>query len=234
MKGKLFLIPTPLGENFTIQNINSDVIKTLQGIRFLIAEELKTARRFLKKLDPSCPIDDITFFVLNEHTTPQEFEQYLKVAENGNDVGLLTEAGCPAIADPGSQVVNIAHKNEIKVVPLVGPSSITLALMASGLNGQKFAFWGYLPVKQNERKIKIKQIEKRSKLENQTQIFIETPYRNISLFNDIIAVCEPETQLCIASNITQYDEFILTMKIKKWKLKIPDIHKKPTVFLLLS
>ncbi|PIP55397.1 MAG: SAM-dependent methyltransferase [Bacteroidetes bacterium CG23_combo_of_CG06-09_8_20_14_all_32_9] len=234
MKGKLFLIPTPLGENFTIQNINSDVIKTLQGIRFLIAEELKTARRFLKKLDPSCPIDDITFFVLNEHTTPQEFEQYLKVAENGNNVGLLTEAGCPAIADPGSQVVNIAHKNEIKVVPLVGPSSITLALMASGLNGQKFAFWGYLPVKQNERKIKIKQIEKRSKLENQTQIFIETPYRNISLFNDIIAVCEPETQLCIASNITQYDEFILTMKIKKWKLKIPDIHKKPTVFLLLS
>jgi len=234
MKGKLFLIPTPLGENFTIQNINSDVIKTLQGIRFLIAEELKTARRFLKKLDPSCPIDDITFFVLNEHTTPQEFEQYLKVAENGNNVGLLTEAGCPAIADPGSQVVNIAHKNEIKVVPLVGPSSITLALMASGLNGQKFAFWGYLPVKQNERKIKIKQIEKHSKLENQTQIFIETPYRNISLFNDIIAVCEPETQLCIASNITQYDEFILTMKIKKWKLKIPDIHKKPTVFLLLS
>jgi len=234
MKGKLFLIPTPLGENFTSQNINSDVIKTLQGIRFLIAEELKTARRFLKKLDPSCPIDDITFFVLNEHTTPQEFEQYLKVAENGNNVGLLTEAGCPAIADPGSQVVNIAHKNEIKVVPLVGPSSITLALMASGLNGQKFAFWGYLPVKQNERKIKIKQIEKRSKLENQTQIFIETPYRNISLFNDIIAVCEPETQLCIASNITQYDEFILTMKIKKWKLKIPDIHKKPTVFLLLS
>jgi 16S rRNA (cytidine1402-2'-O)-methyltransferase len=233
MNGKLYLIPTPLGEEFLPDESSVQIAKVISTLNVFIVEELRTARRFLKKVYSAINIDTTTFYVLNEHTTAAEFETYLKISENGIDIGLITEAGCPAIADPGSQIVKIAHKKGIKVIPLVGPSSITLALMASGLNGQQFAFLGYLPIKPVERKAKIQQIEKRSKTENQTQIFIETPYRNISLFNELISTCNPETMLCIASNITQSDEYIATLKIKEWKTKTPDIHKKPAVFLLL-
>jgi 16S rRNA (cytidine1402-2'-O)-methyltransferase len=233
MNGKLYLIPTPLGEEFLPDESSVQIAKVISTLNVFIVEELRTARRFLKKVYSAINIDTTTFYVLNEHTTAAEFETYLKISENGIDIGLITEAGCPAIADPGSQIVKIAHKKGIKVIPLVGPSSITLALMASGLNGQQFAFLGYLPIKPVERKAKIQQIEKRSKTENQTQIFIETPYRNISLFNELISTCNPETILCIASNITQSDEYIATLKIKEWKTKTPDIHKKPAVFLLL-
>lgn len=234
MNGKLYLIPTPLGEEFLPEDSSVQIAKVISNLNCFIVEELRTARRFLKKVHPSINIDTTTFYILNEHTTASEFEQYLKSAENGNDIGLITEAGCPAIADPGSHVIKIAHKKGIRVIPLIGPSSITLALMASGLNGQQFAFLGYLPIKPVERKAKIQQIEKRSKTENQTQIFIETPYRNISLFNELISTCNPDTMLCIASNITQSDEYIVTFKIKEWKTKTLDIHKKPAVFLLLS
>lgn len=234
MNGKLYLIPTPLGEEFLPEESSVQIAKVISTLNVFIVEELRTARRFLKKVYPAINIDTTTFYVLNEHTTAAEFETYLKTSENGTDIGLITEAGCPAIADPGSQVVKIAHKKGIRVIPLVGPSSITLALMASGLNGQQFAFLGYLPIKPVERKARIQQIEKRSKSENQTQIFIETPYRNHSLLTELISTCNPDTLLCIACNITQSDEFIATFKIKEWKTKTIDIHKKPAVFLLLS
>ncbi|PIV57517.1 MAG: SAM-dependent methyltransferase [Bacteroidetes bacterium CG02_land_8_20_14_3_00_31_25] len=234
MKGKLYLIPTPLGEEFLPSDYNSQIKTLLPNLRFFIVEELKTARRFLKKIEPKININEITFYILNEHTQSTEYETFLKPIEAGNNIGLLSEAGCPAIADPGAQVVKIAHLKNINVIPLIGPSSIIMAVMASGLNGQNFAFLGYLPIKPIERKSKIQQIEKRSKTEKQTQIFIEAPYRNISMFNDIIANCNPETLLCIACNITQNNEFIKTKKIKYWKNNVPDINKKPTVFLILA
>ncbi len=234
MKGKLYLIPTPLGEEFLPTNYNSQIKNIIPNLKFFIVEELKTARRFLKKIYPNINIDETTFYILNEHSEIKEYEDFLNPIENGNDIGLLSEAGCPAIADPGSQVVKIAHSKNISVIPLIGPSSIILALMASGLNGQNFAFLGYLPIKPVERKIKIQQIEKRSKLEKQTQIFIEAPYRNISILNDIIGNCNAETLLCIACNITQNDEYIQTKKINEWKNNIPNINKKPTVFLILA
>ncbi len=234
MKGKLYLIPTPLGEHFSTDSFGKEYMDCVLMLKYFIVEELKTARRFLKKINPSCRIDDITFFILNEHTREKDFENFLQYALSGNNIGLLSEAGCPGIADPGAQVVRIAHKNQVQVVPLTGPSSITLALMSSGLNGQNFSFAGYLPVKPEERKAKLLQIEKRSKLENQTQIFIETPYRNISLLTDIIKYCNPNTLLCIASNLTQPDQFIRTLNIASWKNNLPDIHKKPAVFLIMS
>ena len=234
MNGKLYLIPTPLGEEFLPSDYCSQIKTLLPNLKFFIVEELKTARRFLKKIDPKINIDEVTFFILNEHSQVAEYEEFLKPIERENNIGLLSEAGCPAVADPGSQIVKIAHSKNIDIIPLIGPSSITLALMASGLNGQNFAFLGYLPIKPIERKSKIQLIEKRSKLEKQTQIFIEAPYRNISIFNDIIANCNPETQLCIACNITQNDEYIKTKKIKDWKKYIPDINKKPCVFLILA
>ncbi len=234
MNGKLYLIPTPLGEDFLPSDYSSQIKNIMPNLKCFIVEELKTARRFLKKINPNCNIDEITFFILNEHTQTIEYEAFLKPIENENNIGLITEAGCPAIADPGSQIVKIAHSKNIDVIPLIGPSSITLALMASGLNGQNFAFLGYLPIKPAERKAKMQQIEKRSKLEKQTQIFIEAPYRNISIFNALIECCNPETQLCIACNINQNDEYIKTKKIKDWRKNSPDINKKPTVFLILA
>lgn len=234
MNGTLFLIPTPLGENFNQEDFSKKYIEKISGLKHFIVEEIRTARRFLKKLDPSCNIDDITFYLLNEHTTEKEYETYLDITKKGISIGLLSEAGCPGIADPGAQVVNIAHKKGIRVIPLTGPSSITLALMASGLNGQHFSFTGYIPIKPLERKTSLQQLEKKSKIENTTQIFIETPYRNISLLNDIINTCMPSTLLCIACNLNQPDEYIRTMKLADWKNNVPDINKKPAVFLLLS
>jgi 16S rRNA (cytidine1402-2'-O)-methyltransferase len=234
MKGTLFLIPTPLGEIYSIESFSPEYLKLIFSLKHIIVEEIKTARRFLKKLDPSCPIDEITFYILNEHTSEKEFEKYIEVTKTGINMGLLSEAGCPGIADPGAQIVQIAHKNNIKVVSVIGPSSITMALMASGMNGQNFSFAGYLPVKPIERKAKLQQLEKRSKLENQTQIFIETPYRNLSLFTDILGFCQPSTLLCMACNISQPDEFIHTKTIAEWKNNLPDINKKPAVFLMYS
>jgi 16S rRNA (cytidine1402-2'-O)-methyltransferase len=231
MKGKLYLIPTLLGDGDPSDVLPENVLEITRKIRYFIVEELKTARRFLSKIKTYHKIDDISFFVLNEHTKATEVGLYLDPIEN-SDIGLISEAGVPGIADPGAEIVKIAHKKKIQVVPLTGPSSILLAMMASGLNGQNFAFNGYLPVKQHERISRIRHYEKRAISENQAQIFIETPYRNKQLLDDILTTCLPSTLLCIACNITLPDEFIATRSMDEWKKNIPDLHKKPGIFIL--
>jgi len=174
----------------------------------------------------------LTFFILNQHTTPEELSDFLRPMSDGNDMGVLSEAGCPAIADPGADVVAIAQKNNYTVVPLVGPSSILLSLMASGFNGQSFAFVGYLPIQPGERAKALKKLESRAYSENQSQIFIETPYRNMKMLEEILQTCQPNTRLCIAVDITLETEFIKTKTVKEWKTKLPDLSKRPCIFLI--
>ncbi|HCO66899.1 MAG TPA: SAM-dependent methyltransferase [Dysgonomonas sp.] len=232
MNGSLYLIPVTLGDtphNKVIPEENREIVGT---IKYFIVENIRTARRFLKKAEPAINIDDLTFFELNKHTDKTQIDTYLKPICDGQNIGLMSEAGVPAIADPGADVVAIAQRNGYKVIPLVGPSSILLSLMASGFNGQSFAFNGYLPIDANERIRKIKQMENRIFHEDQTQIFIETPYRNEKLVNDIIKNCSPSTKLCIAMNITCEDEYIKTMPVKNWQKHLPDMHKKTCIFLI--
>lgn len=231
MKGKLYLIPSTIGETTVDQVIPLFNRSVINKIRHYIVENERTARRSLIKMGIECAIDDLEFFVLNKHTKKEDIPEFLRKAET-NDLGLLSEAGVPAVADPGSEIVCLAHQKKIEVIPLVGPSSILLALMASGLNGQNFAFAGYLPVQKAERIHRIRQLEYRSKTENQTQLFIETPYRNNQLLEDILDVCTPATQLCIATDITTEDSFIKTKDIQVWKKKKPDLNKRPTIFIL--
>jgi len=232
MQASLFLIPVTLGET-SIEQVLPDYNKeVILSIKHFIVENIRSARRFLKKTDASINIDELTFFELNKHTKPEQIENYLDPISNGYHVGIISEAGCPAIADPGADIVAIAQRKNIKVVPLVGPSSILLALMASGFNGQSFAFHGYLPIDNAERIKKIKQLEQRIYNENQTQLFIETPYRNNKLIEDLIRNCSPATKLCIAMDITCEDEFIKTDSIKNWQKHIPHVDKKPCIFLL--
>ncbi len=231
MKNKLFLIPTVLSDNSLDNVIPPIVYELINNIDIYIVENLRSARRFLKKLNIKKKIDELDFFILNKHTSNIDLEVFLEKIK-GKDFALISEAGCPAVADPGANLIRISHKKDIKIVPIVGPSSILLSLMASGMNGQNFAFVGYLPIKKNERIKKIKFLEKRAKNEKQTQIFIETPYRNLRMLEDLFAICNPETEICIASNITSKDEFIKTKKIKYWKKNIPNIHKIPTIFLM--
>ena len=231
--GTLYLIPTPLAQGALNQTLPDSTRSIIPQLRCFVVEELPTARRFLSASGLKGQIDDLHLCVLNEHTKPQEFDSMLHPLLKGHDVGLLSEAGLPAVADPGATLVALAHQKGIKVVPLIGPSSLMLALMASGLNGQSFAFAGYLPVQPQERKDKISALEKRSKLENQTQIFIETPYRNRSLFEALIAVCAPQTFLCIAANLTAPDAFVATQTIAQWRrAPAPPIHKIPAVFVI--
>lgn len=227
----LYLTPTLLSENTIEQVLNQRVIDIIHHLKQFIVEDIKTARRFILKTGHPKPIDELEFRELNEHTTDQEIASLLPYLKK-EDTGILSDAGVPGVADPGAAVVRLAHANSIKVVPLVGPSSILMALMASGLNGQTFAFVGYLPVKQNERKEKIKALEVRSACERQTQIFIETPYRNMQLLDDILQTCRPVTMLSIAADITGKNEFILTQSIRQWKKQIPELDKIPAVFLL--
>jgi 16S rRNA (cytidine1402-2'-O)-methyltransferase len=231
MKGKLYLIPATIGDTVINHVIPSYVKEVVSGIKHYIVEDERTARRMLIKLEIPFPIDEIHFYVLNKHTNIAEIPGFLKVSET-EDIGLLTEAGVPAIADPGSEIVALAHARNIRVVPLVGPSSILLAMMASGLNGQNFAFNGYLPINSHERINKIKQLETRSQLEQQSQIFIETPYRNNKLLKDILATCNDQTLLCIAANICTNNEFIETHAIVHWRTKIPDLHKIPVIYII--
>jgi len=204
-------------------------------LKHFIVEDIRTTRRYLSKIGVLTPIDQIDFQLLNEHTKQTEIELLLKPLLEGNDVGLLSEAGLPAVADPGSQLVAIGNRIGLKIVPLTGPSSIFLTLMASGLNGQNFAFVGYLPIKTDERKKRIKQLELRSKQEQQTQIFIEAPYRNLHLFQDIINECNPETLLTLGVELTTISEFIATKKIREWKNStFPDINKKNCVFCFMA
>ncbi len=232
MKGKLYLIPNTLGAAETGHIIPAEVALIAVKLRHFIVEDLRTARRYLRLLSRQMDIDNSTFMELNKHTTPGQISEYLKPLKNGHDVGIISEAGCPGIADPGADVVKIAHESGIQVVPLVGPSSILLALMASGMNGQNFAFNGYLPIKKEERIKTIRKLELRSRNENQSQVFIETPFRNNYLAQDILSVCSPVTNLCIACNLTLDDEYVVTKSVKNWKGKLPDLDKKPTIFIL--
>lgn len=228
----LYLIPTSLGEtdlDRILPAYNNEIVNRLD---FFIVEDVRTARRFLKKINPATDIDSKTFYLLNQHTRPEEIAGFLKPLSEGREVGIISEAGCPAIADPGADVVAIAQEKGFKVVPLVGPSSILLALMSSGFNGQSFAFNGYLPVQPADRTKAIKRLENRAHNEKQSQIFIETPYRNMKMLQDIISVCQPSTRLCIAADITLETEFIRTKTIKDWKCQLPDLNKRPCIFIL--
>ena len=230
--GRLFLIPSPLGEGELNWIIPDHVKQCIANLTHFVVEHPKTARHFLKQIGLQRPIQTITFQTLDKHTLVNELDTLLEPIYTGKDMGLLSEAGCPAIADPGANLVRIAHEKEIQVVPLVGPSSILLALMASGLNGQSFSFHGYLPIDRASCIEKIIQIESASLKLKQTQIFIETPYRNKKLFELLIAHCQRSTHLCIASNLTLQGEAIKTRSIKDWQTNSPDFEKKPTVFLL--
>lgn len=228
----LYLIPVLLGDTPVDQVIPTYNKSIVSELKFYIVENIRTARRFLKKCDPDIDIDSLTFFELNKHTNIKDVSGFLDPMKSGESMGVMSEAGCPGVADPGADVVAIAQQKGYKVVPLVGPSSMLMAIMASGFNGQSFAFHGYLPIDSNERANKLKQLESRSYNENQTQLFIETPFRNQKLAEDILQHCKPQTQLCIATNISCDDEQIVTKSIKAWKGKLPDLHKKPTVFLI--
>lgn len=232
MDGFLYLVPVTLGDTPVSKVIPDGNKEIIAGIKFFIVENIRTARRFLKKTEPSVNIDELTFFELNKHTDLTQIDSYLKPIFEGHSVGLMSEAGVPAIADPGADVVAIAQRSKIRVVPLVGPSSILLSLMASGFNGQSFAFHGYLPIDSGERIRKIKQMENRIFNEDQTQIFIETPYRNEKLVNDILKNCSSSVKLCIAVNITCEDEYIKTLSVKEWGKRLPDMHKKTCIFLI--
>ena len=233
-KGKLYLIPSPLGENDPAEVIPQPVLNSLEGFRTFVVEEIRTARRYLSKAGLKGKIGDLEFHELNEHTDQATVEGYIRLFEGGNDVALISEAGLPAVADPGAQLVALAHRHGIEVVPAVGPSSLMLALMASGLNGQSFAFCGYIPAKTEERRSRLRTLEKVSGQLKQTQILIETPYRNDSLFADILAVCAPNTRVCVAANITMPDAYIKTKKVSEWKKEGLTIGKMPCVFLMLS
>lgn len=233
-KGKLYLIPSPLGDNDPAEVIPGPVLGSLSMFRTFVVEEIRTARRYLSRAGLKGKIGELEFFELNEHTGQQQIEGYLKLFENGNDVALISEAGLPAVADPGAKLVALAHRHGIRVVPEVGPSSLMLALMASGLNGQSFAFCGYLPAKSDERKARLRAIEKLSAGNGQSQIFIETPYRNDSMLGDILDVCKGETQVCIAADITLPDADIRTRTVSEWRQEKPVIGKRPCVFILLA
>ena len=233
-KGKLYLIPSPLGDNDPAEVIPAPVLKSLEGIRIFIVEEVRTVRRYLSRAGLKGKIDSLEFHELNEHTDSATIEGYIKFLEEGNDVALISEAGLPAVADPGAQLVALAHRHCVEVIPAVGPSSLMLALMSSGLNGQSFAFVGYIPAKTDERKARIKQLEKISAQLKQTQIMIETPYRNDSLFADLLSVCASGTRICVAANITMPDAFIKTMTAGEWKRCGINIGKRPCVFLILA
>lgn len=232
MAGTLYLIPTTLGDSTISSVIPSDIALLLKQIKFFIVEDIRTSRRYLKKVDKSINIDDLTFYELNKHTTAQQKSNFLNAAKKGNNMGIISEAGCPGVADPGADIVAAAHQLNIKVVPLVGPSSILLSLMASGMNGQCFAFQGYLPIKSGDRAKAIKHLEELSIREKQTQIFIEAPYRNNHLLKDIIALCNAKTRVCVACDITLETELIKTKTVAQWKGKLPELHKKPTIFLI--
>lgn len=231
--GTLYLIPTTLGESPLPLVIPEQVRHIAANLTVFVAENPKTARQYLKLLEPITPLQDIQIFTLDKHTRQEQLEEFLKPALSGKDIGLVSEAGCPAVADPGALLVRLAHRKGIRVAPLVGPSSILLALMASGMNGQAFAFHGYLPIQKAERCKRVAELEKESAGRNQTQIFIEAPYRNQPLLEDIVQTCEPGTELCIATDITLDSEHIETRAILEWRNhKLPDINKKPTIFLL--
>ena len=232
--GKLYLIPTPLGEGNPAEVLPAPVLELLPTLDCFVVEQVRTARRFLSSAGLKGHVGELEFHELNEHTRPEEVEAYLPLFAHGRNVGLLSEAGLPAVADPGALLVALCHRHGIEVVPLVGPSSLMMALMASGLNGQSFAFVGYIPAKTEERRTALKALEKRSAAARQTQILIETPYRNDALFADMLQTLGASVRLCIAANLTCEDAFIRTRTVAQWKEHPVTIGKRPCVFLILS
>lgn len=231
-KGKLYLIPTRLGDNAPLEVLPMSVKKIIELVDDYIVENEKTARNFIKKISSSKSQPSLKIHILNKFTQPIELESFLDACEDGKPVGLLSEAGCPGIADPGADIVKIAHKKDIRVIPLVGPSSILLAMMASGMNGQKFTFNGYLPIDSDERKKALKTLERESLISNTSQIFIETPYRNNKILEEICRSLHPETDVCVACDITLPTEYIKTKTVKEWKQIKVDLHKRPTIFII--
>ncbi|AZI25296.1 MAG: SAM-dependent methyltransferase [Pedobacter agri] len=229
--GTLYLIPVPLAEEVAHKTFTPYLVDTINQIDTYIVENSKTARRFLKEAGLKTPQKDLIVHDYGKHNRT-DLGQFFNELKAGKDVGLMSEAGCPGIADPGADIVAEAHKRGIKVVPLVGPSSILLALMASGFNGQSFAFWGYLPIDKEQRTKRIKDLDLSASRYKQTQIFIETPFRNNQLFEEVLKSCKPNTQICVASNLTAEDEFIKTQSVYNWRKEEIDLHKKPTIFLM--
>lgn len=232
--GKLYLIPTPLGEGDPAQVLPVSVLEIIPTLTCFVVEEVRTARRFLSAAGLKGHIADLEFHELNEHTDPRQVEELAGLFADGRNVGLLSEAGLPAVADPGALLVALCHRHGIEVVPLVGPSSLMMALMASGLNGQSFAFVGYIPAKTEERRAALRNLEKRSASARQSQILIETPYRNDSLMADMLGCLAGSTRLCVAVNLTCPDQFICTRTVAQWKQHHVTIGKRPCVFVLLS
>ena len=230
-KGKIYMLPMTLGDSSIDLVIPKEVQKKLLSIKVFVVENIKTTRRYLKKIDKAVDINELTFFELNKHTKETELEHFLTPALEGEDIGVISEAGCPGIADPGSEIVKRAHQKNIQVVPLVGPSSILMALIASGMNGQQFTFNGYLPFDKKERIKKLKDMERLAQ-RNHTQLFMETPFRNDSLLQDVLQHCSGNLKLCIATDISLETEFIVTKPLKEWKKNLPNLKKRPTIFVL--
>lgn len=235
MAGTLYLIPVPLGPTAPQESLPANVLATIRPLTHFVVEQAKTARAFLKAAGTDLSLQALQLQELNEHTKANELDRLLEPLRAGHDVGLLSEAGCPAVADPGANLVALAQQESIRVVPLIGPSSLLLALMASGLNGQRFAFQGYLPAKEAERTKMLRELEIESKKRQLTQIFIETPYRNRAMFDAILQACQPMTRLTVATDLTLPGESVLTRTIQSWKKQTPpEIERRPTVFLMLA
>lgn len=233
--GTLYMVPVTLGDDNLSYVIPADVMQLVQSLEYFVVENEKSARRFLGSVKTHKPVRELNFQLLNEHSAEKDLPALIAPLLAGHNVGMLSEAGCPGIADPGATLAALAHRKGIKVAPLVGPSSILLSLMASGFNGQQFTFLGYLPSDKAARVNKLKDIEKHSQRFNETQIFIETPYRNQHMLEDILASCGANTKLCIARNVSLETEFVVSKTIAEWKKsELPDLHKQPTVFLLLA
>lgn len=233
MEIALYLIPVTLGSTEIDQVLPSYNHDVIMGIRHFIVENVRSARRFLRQVDREFPIDDSVFYEMGKHADERMFTQYLQTLRDGKPMGVISEAGCPAVADPGADVVAIAQRQNLRVIPLVGPSSMIMAVMGSGLNGQSFAFNGYLPVDPQDRAKKLKALETRAWNEHQTQLFIETPYRNLKMFQALVQNLRPQTRMCIAAGITTEDEYIHTHTIAEWKkIELPDLSKVPAIFLI--
>lgn len=233
MENALYLLPVTLGDTEIDNVLPSYNREIIRQIKFFIVENVRSARRFLKKVDRDINIDELTFYLMDKHTDAAKMASYLKPLEEGNVMGVISEAGCPAVADPGADVVAVAQRKNLRVIPMVGPSSIIMSVMGSGFNGQSFAFNGYLPIEPAERTKRIKQLETRAYTEDQTQLFIETPYRNHKMLEELLRTCKPSTRLCVASGITCAEEYIHTHTIAEWKkIKLHDLSKIPTIFLI--
>ncbi len=231
-KGSVYLIPTTLGDTNPLEVLPLSVRKAIENIDFYIVENEKVARRAIKRIAPGKSQPDLHFNLINKFTDPSELGDYLKPCLDGFDIGIISDAGCPGIADPGAAVVAMAHEQDIQVIPLVGPSSILLAMMASGMNGQQFCFNGYLPIDKQERKQAIKRLERQSKELNQAQLFIETPYRNMQLLEALLGALNSATRLCVAADITLPTAYIKTLTVSDWKKNKVDLHKRPTLFII--